>query len=145
VAGAQLVELSPRCRGEALDGGGEQTERGWGWWGVFSGGGDPRAEPQNWRSHQPKGRSSGRGCQVCTGVEAWLHESYLWNFGKSLGLEPEWEEAAAREEGLDCCKRLSFGPGGSSTCMTLINDRRLKLEVCVCWSGKISVNTHTRK
>ena len=112
--------------------------------GELPGGGDPRAEPQNRRSRQPKGRSSGRGCQVCTGVEAWLRESHLWNFGKPLGLEPEWEEAAAREEGLVGWKHLSFGPRGSSACLTLINDRTLKLEVCVCWSGRISVNTHTQ-
>lgn len=36
MASAWLVELSPRCRGEALDGGGEQTqERRGACWGSF--------------------------------------------------------------------------------------------------------------
>ena len=146
MASARLVELSPRCRGEALDGEGEQTEERRGACGGSFLEESARAESQNWRSHQPKGRSSGRGCQVFTGVEAWLHESYLWNLGKSLGLEPEWEEAAAREEGLDCLKSsLSFGPRGSRTCMTLTNDRRPKLEMCVCWGGRIYVNTYKHR
>lgn len=55
-----------------------------------------------------KGRHPGRGHQMCKGMEAWLHGLYLWNFGKPLGLEPKWEEAAARDEGLACHQLSHF-------------------------------------
>ena len=64
------------------------------------------------RGVSPKGKHSGGGHQMCKGMKAWPHEPYLWSFRKSLGLESQWEEAAARDKGLACRELSIFWPQG---------------------------------
>lgn len=64
------------------------------------------------RGVSPKGKHPGGGHQTCKGRKVWLPEPYIWNSRKPLGPEPQWEEAAARDKGLDCCELSIFWPQG---------------------------------